>query len=265
MTIGWPIRTFGRRSLTLFVWGMILLSLSGGNCYASALSEARAKFYRANAHYSEGKYDKAIAAYREVLALGFESGNLYYNLGNCYFKKGELGRAIFNYEKAKRLIPQDSDLKSNYDYARTLIKGGGVGENRKWFVRFPDRIFGRFTINGLVIFLSALYTGILIIALCGVFVPSLKRYCIWVAIILAFIFALGFFSFYSKVVILGKEAVVVVERVDVKFEPFQRATTHFTLYEGMKVKVLLSGNSWSKIRRSDGKTGWVPNEGIEIF
>ena len=75
-------------------------------------------FYKANALYEEGKYDEAIEVYTGLIDQGLESGNLYYNIGNCYFKKGELGKAIVNYERANKLIPDDSDLKSNHDFAR---------------------------------------------------------------------------------------------------------------------------------------------------
>ena len=73
-------------------------------------------FTRANRAYEQGDYQKAAGLYRRMLEEGYESGNLYYNLGNCYYKLKQKGRAILYYEKARRLIPGDADLQTNLTY-----------------------------------------------------------------------------------------------------------------------------------------------------
>jgi SH3-like domain-containing protein len=64
---------------------------------------------------------------------------------------------------------------------------------------------------------------------------------------------------------IGKEAIIIAEKADAKFEPFDLATTHFTLYEGMEVAVVSPKDSWCKIERSDKKTGWVKTSDLEVF
>jgi len=228
-------------------------------------ADVQSNFYRANTYYSEGKYDKAIKAYEEVLNSGFESGNLYYNLANSYFKKGELGKAILNYEKAKRLIPRDSDLKSNYEYAKSLIKSGISKPKTRWYRIAFARIFSLFTIDGLAFSLAVIFTMILLVISLTMYIPSIRKYRAGALAILIIIFVLFSIALFEKASVAGKEAVIIAEKTDAKFEPFDTATTYFTLYEGMKVYVVSLKDSWCKIERSDKKTGWVKTSDLEIF
>jgi tetratricopeptide (TPR) repeat protein len=257
-SIGHMVKGMGYRVLVF-----IILSLCA---VASALCAGiQSNFYQANNYYSEGEYEKAIKAYEEALSSGFESGNLYYNLGNSYFKKGELGRAILNYEKAMRLIPRDSDLKSNYEYAKSLIKGGVVEAKAQWHRIAFDRIFSLFTIEGLSFSLAVIFTGILLVILATMYIPATRKYRIGTLSILSIIFVISFTALFEKISAIGKEAVVIVEKTDAKFEPFDSGTTHFTLYEGAKVAVVSSKDSWYKIRRCDNKSGWVKTSDLEVF
>jgi len=228
-------------------------------------SQARAKFYHANAYYSEGEYDKAIKAYKQALNSGFESGSLYYNLANSYFKKGQLGEAILNYEKAMRLIPRDSDLKSNYEYAQSLIKGGVVEAKAQWYRVVFDKIFALFTIDGLAFSLALVFTGILLTILLAMYVPAIRKYRVGALAVLIVIFVLFSIALFEKASKLGKEAIITAQKSDAKFEPFDSATTHFTLYEGTKVAIVSPKDSWYKIERTDKKTGWIKKTDLEPF
>jgi len=222
-------------------------------------------YQRGNVYYEQGNFDEAIKQYNSILDAGFENGNLYYNLGNCFFKKGELGRAILNYEKARRLIPMDKDLESNYEYACSLIKGESVSSKRSLLLRVLNGVFDKFTIDGLTIFLSVLYILILISILFGIFFRNFKKHAFIVAIVIGLFFVLGTIGLKGKVSLLNKEAVVIAKIAEVRFEPMDNATTYFTLYEGMKVRIIASKDNWYKVRRRDGKSGWVQNDSIAIF
>ena len=71
----------------------------------------------ANKFYQDGNYQLAVESYQKILGQGFESGALYYNLGNAYFKTGKLGYAIFSYEKGLKIDPNDEDLSYNLKIA----------------------------------------------------------------------------------------------------------------------------------------------------
>ncbi len=221
-------------------------------------------FYKGNEFYKEGEYDKAIGEYKSVIKSGYNSGNLYYNLGNAYFKKGELGRAILNYERAARLIPRDADLEANYRHARTLMESSALSPPRPWPARFLHNISSRFTVNEITLVLSAAYAAITILLMISVFAREKRRLFV-AAACLAVVVGLGGFSLRERARLMGREAVIIEESGEAKFEPFERGTTHFTVYEGMKAEVLQKNDGWRKIRRPDGKIGWVKSSALDII
>ena len=98
------------------------------SCFPSAAEDVKTKdptqlFYNANQAYGKRDYVEAVEDYVAILDMGLENGNLYYNIGNGFLRLGKAGYAILCYEKAKRLMPQDSDLKSNMAYAVSLAEG----------------------------------------------------------------------------------------------------------------------------------------------
>ena len=78
-------------------------------------------FYKANAAYDQEFYEEAIVSYEQVIAEGFESSQLYFNLGNSYFKLNDYPSAIYFFEKAKKLSPNDEDILFNLTVANGLI------------------------------------------------------------------------------------------------------------------------------------------------
>ena len=254
----------GRFLLLMLLCSLLTLFLSSvmGFAQAEKSGDPDYIFYKGNTLYEEGKYDEAIREYSKLHEQGLESGSLYYNIGNCYFKNGDTGRAILNYERAKKLIPGDSDLVSNYNYARSLIKGDISKASTPWLKRLLNK-FNFLTINGLTIFLSSVFAFTVLFLLSGLFIRPLKRYERFVLPILLIIFILGAFSLYGRVTMLGKEAVIISDTEDAKFEPIDTATTHFTVYEGMKVYITESKKDWSKVERFDGKAGWIMSGSME--
>jgi tetratricopeptide (TPR) repeat protein len=231
-------------------------------CYANDINS---RFYSANSYYEQANYDEAIKQYNRILESGWESGNLYYNLGNCYFKKGELGRAILNYEKALRVIPLDRDLGSNYEYARSLIKSGTATSKKSLPLGVLSNLFEKFTIDGLTILLSVCFILILVNILISFFFGVFKKQALILTALLGLFFVVGFVGLQGKISLLSKEAIVIVEQAGAKFEPMDKATTYFTLSEGMKVEIIAAQDNWYKVKRQDNKSGWVESKVLAIF
>jgi len=222
-------------------------------------------FFKATDFYEAGKYDDAIEQYQLLIIQNLESGPLYYNLGNCYFKKKELGKAILNYERAKKIFPTDPDLELNYQYAKSLAQISYAGEDPSWQIKVIDKLFGATTIDELTILLSTLYVCAVSILIARLFIAGIRRYSRITLSGLLFFLILVSLTFANKVMLLEKEAVVIRKKVDVKFEPFDRAATHFVLHEGMKVQVILSKKDWMKVKYPDKRVGWVKASGIEVI
>ena len=219
-------------------------------------------FYRANMLYEAGEYDRAIQENESILEMGLRSGNLYYNLGNCYFKKGELGRAILNYKRAARLIPTDSDLRSNFRHAASLMKQRDFQEKRLPFTGWLDRAMSYLTMGqGVALALVIFYAFVFILISIHVFKRSggflaLSAWILGAALILVLI------PLCYKALEYEKSGIVVNSIIDARFEPIEDSTIHFPLYEGMRVYVLRERAGWYKIRRPDGRIGWVPGPSL---
>ena len=220
-------------------------------------------FSRGNDHYEKAEYGKAIDEYKKILDEGHESGPLYYNMAGAYFKSGDTGKAILNYERAKRFMPRDADLITNYRFARTMMKGKAVPEKGIWARPFLRTYSGNFTVDELTWLSSGAYALIIILLFITVFLPRKNRYVPAMAI-LFFVFVL-----FNSVVIwhnvdkMNTTAVTIVPEAGAFFGPFDSATKFFDLREGMDVTVLKAKDDWYKIRRSDGKVGWVKKSDVE--
>lgn len=212
--------------------------------FAATQNDAIKDFYAGNSFYEKSEYDKAISEYEKAVDSGIVSGPLYFNLGNAYFKQGHIGKAILNYERAKRFIPRDHDLRANYDYATRLVK-------------YSDGLHqARFTINELCLIAATIFLLLVIFLL-------LRRFYLFTILLLTFCFVVSVAM--RKTNSIGKEAVIVKEVSAVYFEPRKEATVYYNLYEGMKVGIVEVEDAWCKVKRPDGKMGWVERGAIETI
>lgn len=230
-----------------------------------ARAELNQSFYLANLLYKENKYAAAIEEYNKILAKGFENGYLYYNLANSYFKNGQLSYAILNYERAMFFIPTDSDLKANYDYTRSLLNLSREASASNLFLKWIDTLSEGFSINALTKALSLLYTIFFIILILRIFIKRVKRFDALLLSILIPLFTVSAIAFNRKISYFNNGAIVINKELAAKFEPFDSATTHFTLSLGSKIKVIDATNNWYKIMRGDNKIGWVNKSEVEMI
>ncbi|HEX9655033.1 MAG TPA: tetratricopeptide repeat protein [bacterium] len=233
----------------------------------AAAAEIEALYIRANEYYQNGDYAGAIPEYQRILALGYESWEVYYNLGNAYYKDGDVARAILNYERAKKLDPKNDDVNFNLELANLSVVDripqlpqfalfGWITSlsalmSLKWLGIFTCLAYVLFVavIGSRILFRSTAGTGVmkaLAIGLCG----SL--------IVLSGLLLLRIYENESV-----SEAIVVAERVDVTSAPAESGTELFMLHQGVKVQLMDRSGQWLKIRLADGKVGWLGADNIE--
>lgn len=223
------------------------------------------RFYRANIEYEAGDNNAAIREAQSIISSGLESGNLYYNLGNMYFKNGEIGKAILSYERARRFIPRDRDLLANYRYVRSQMKRPDPLEKRWWLYAQLDRYFGYLTPAQGVWLIMAIYyliSGWVVIS--GIF-GFYRRYFIYVLAGAGLVLGLIIVPVSHSLRHQTRGGIVVVPVVDARFEPLEGATTNFPLHEGMRVYALRKRGSWVRIKTPDGRIGWVPTAAIGMI
>jgi len=250
---------------TAFALVMLLVSVNIANG-AQEKQDPRSLFYKANALYEQRDYEKASEEYAKVLEADTESGPLYFNIGNTFFKMGKIGYAILAYKKAQRLMPGDSDLKSNLSYAESLTEDSalqGLPQNKAaWLFKFP---FREYSLNTVSVILIALYLVLIAMLLIGIINPVFKRRMtiLFYPVLIGFLFALGAFGirYYDEEVL--DHGVVVVKEAECKYEPIDKSNNYFTLKEGQEVLVLNTRNGWRRIRRLDGKLAWVKSDAVE--
>ena len=253
-----PFRRVGAVALAAAAWVVVAVAVPAA---ASAQGEL---LEQGNQLYQQEDFQGAVEAYLAVLAAGWESAPLHYNLGNAYFKTGELGRAILEWERAVALEPGDPDALANLELARSLTADAveplprfWLFEGVAWWVNLLPR--------GLLRTLVAL--GWLALA-AGVAARVLargegaRRWGGRAAIaggVVALV--LGINLFVRELGIGQPErAVILADAVPVRSAPAdQDDLTLFEIHEGTRVRIDQRAGEWAEIVLDDGKVGWVPS------
>lgn len=232
----------------------------------SAQDSTRILWEKANAYYTTEEYQKAISAYEQIVQEGQESAKLYFNLGNAYYKTGDINNAILNYERAKLLAPQDEDIEFNLNLAQQFVVTDIEELPQPFFVRWRNRIINLFPADSWSVISIGAF--ILFLVLLGAFLFSrsvaLKRVAFWFGILAIIVsgFSFSFAARQKKKLLERDAAIVFCPRVTVKSAPAETGTDLFLLYEGVKVEISDSLNTWKEIRLSDGNIGWLPDSCI---
>ena len=227
-------------------------------------------FELGNRLYQEDDFAGAIEAYEAVLASGWESPVLYYNLGNSYFKFGGLGRSILHWERALAGSPADPDVLANLEFARSITADAVEPLPRFWLfsvVRWWVDLIPRAFLIAIVgsAWLTAATGGILRIFSRG---PDARRLGSWLTLTGATaVLALGPNLAVRELGIgRAERGVILAEVVSVQAAPStEDDITLFQIHEGTRVRIDQRAGDWAEIVLEDGKVGWVPAEVMEVI
>lgn len=250
-----------------FFWIFIFLILAIWPTEMQAADEpigsAEQAFQAASDKYISGDYRGAISGFQNMLESGWKSGNVLYNLGNSYIKSGKLGYAILSYEQARLFIPRDNDLISNYQYARTLVKQKETALKKSFLLIGLDIVFSHLTLRETYFIFMFFYYLIASMVIVVIFVSQARRYLIPSIAVLSVMWISVSIPLVGKVVDSAVMGVTVSDIIDAKFEPSARAAVNFPLYAGMRVHILSTKGEWRKVKRLDGRIGWVERSSVE--
>ncbi|MBR4380701.1 MAG: tetratricopeptide repeat protein [Bacteroidaceae bacterium] len=223
----------------------------------------------ADSAYINKEYAKAIEIYESLLQEG-EAGEVYYNLGNAYFKQDELGRAILNYERALLLQPGNADISANLDIARAKTVDKVNPNPEVFFVAWTRALINMITVDtwgywGIGFFLCMLASLAVYFFTKRVQGRKIGFFFAFISLILCIIANL--FAFEQKDKIDHRnDAIVLSPSVTVRSTPSDEGTSLFLIHEGRKVSIKdNSMKDWKEITLEDGKVGWIPTSAIEII
>jgi tetratricopeptide (TPR) repeat protein len=243
----------------------LLVALAAG----AAGESPNTLFFRGNALYGEEHWAEAAAAYERVLSAGLESGALYFNLGNAYFKAGDVGRAVLSYERARQLMPGDPDLQANLGFARHLDDDAGTEEtDGPLYARLLVPLAGRFATDTLLLGASVCWTMLLVFLAAARFVPGLARFTPTMLGTAGMALALLVPAAAYRLVTLDlppRAVVVAPAAVAVRFEPVASGTLHYQARPGTVLNVLAEREGWAQVARRDGRRGWVERSALETL
>lgn len=233
--------------------------------YAQTSSEL---FTKANSFYNKGNYTEAIELYEKIESSNEVSSQLYYNLGNSYYKLNKVGPSIYNYEKALKLDPSNIDASNNLVFAKRLSLDRVEDLPKSALQKFNQNYISKIDYNqwAIITVILAFISAILFLLYYFSTISYKKRIYFSTSIITLFLLiiclSISFHQFNKNQNTI--EAIIYNSEVSIKNEPTNDASESFILHEGTKVFVLDGVDDWKKIRLSDGKIGWLKNGDIKI-
>ena len=254
-----------KRFVSRLTFLICLLCLSPGWKYAYSQSQStlEASYRSADALYQEGQYQQAAEKYEQI-ASSIQNGAVYYNLGNAYFRLGNRGKAILNYERAKRLMPRDKDTIFNLKVAKARnVDSFDLVKPRSGF----SLLYGALHPNEIV------WAGLIpywIAALSLIAIQFTQNHRFQRA--LRYVLLIGSVTWLFSLLILGLKireinlpyALVIANEVMVRSEPdLGSETIALPLHEGTKIQLQEERNDWVKIYLPDENSGWLTAAAIE--
>ncbi|MCK9613043.1 MAG: tetratricopeptide repeat protein [Bacteroidales bacterium] len=239
------------------------------SCFLASASVNQEIIADANKAYTENKFSVAIELYKKIISNGFESPELYYNLGNAYFKTNDYPSALLYYEKAKKLDPSNEKINYNINIANTKIidkiEALPIPFYKRWWNVFQQW----FSVDTWAI-LSIVFIFLFFVSLAVYLIGNtvaVRKVFFWLGIfflVFTITSAGNAYSRYHNLQIV-KEAIIFEPTVNVKSSPDAESQDIFVIHEGTKVKITDKVGTWIEIKIANGSDGWVQESVVEVI
>lgn len=246
---------------TLLYVGMMGLFLPCAWCIDSIVT---AKFQEANELYRNEQFSEAADVYSELMKSA-PTAEIYFNAGNAYYRAGQLGKSILNYERALRLSPRNRDIRFNLQFVRSLLEYR-IEDNRNWYVRAVQKGLGWVSSREIILCVLFLYLFFLLSFMPGWFKRKelawgVSQKILGALLILGLLFA-G--AKYLEVKTF-QGAIVTEKEAEVRYGPSSTDQIAFRIGEGLKVYVMSERENWSRVVLVNGESGWIRNSHIAFI
>lgn len=239
----------------IVVMGILLLFLG----FVSSAQPVNDLYKSANQLYKANQFDSAAVQYEKIVHQGYKTAEVYYNLGNCYYKTKNVSQCILNYERAARLAPRDEDIQHNLKLANLMVVDKIIPVPQLGIILFWNNLVSSRSSKGWGVWALAFVWAALLAFAVYLFVSSFRGVSITLGILLLFISAtfLSFAYHQSDKEQNPDTAVLTATNAFVKSAPDAGGNDLFMLHEGIKFTLLDRVGEWHKIRLADGKIGWI--------
>lgn len=222
----------------------------------------------ADSAYVKGDYKAAIEIYESLVANNGESADVYYNLGNAYYKSENIAKAVLNYERALLLNPDDEDIRFNLELARSKTVDKVAPEYKFFLMEWLEGIINLLSISAWSVLAVVSFVVMLLTLLLFLFGKSVstKKTGFIIALFSLFITIFANLSALHRYHYLTErnDAVIMEPSVTAKSTPSNSGTELFVIHEGRKVKISDdSMREWTEIELEDGNKGWIPSSSLE--
>ena len=212
------------------------------------------QFDNANKLFEQGQYEESIEQYQSLLDTGVQTAAVHFNLGNAWFRQGNIGQSVFHYLMAQALDPLDPDIRANLRFARDsagLPSGGIVSPLYQWIRKVSLNVWATIALAPLWIFcfLKAI----------GIYKPKLAEKT-------EFVRAMAGWVTVPGIILLGLIAwmvqshhpgVIIQDKAELHASPFTDSKVLLEMKAGEEVMLMAVKNEWQQVRNSNGDLGWV--------
>ena len=231
---------------------------------------ANEKFLEANNLYNDSKYEQSIQVYLQILDSGAHSSELYFNIGNAYYRLNDIANSILYYEKSLKIDSSDNDVINNLN----MVKNALIDD----IAVVPTSFFDE-QLNKISNLLDYSLWGLVLISLSFIFLllfiiyffsnkPIIKR-----TAFTSLFFIIMIITFTGRISInayeknyLQKYAIIFSTKIEIKADPNERSENLLTLHLGTKVRIIDNFNDeWLKVKLVNGQEGWIKNNQIKII
>ncbi len=259
------VRERVRRLSGIIILAIALFSFS----FLSVASDSQSDFKKANEQYQKQDYENAIKTYESLVKDGSISSEVYYNLGNTYYKTGNVSRTLLNYERAHKLSPDDEDINFNLKIASLKVVDKMDAVPEIFYKRWIKAAALDFTTETWTkSFLACVWLLFIFLAMYVVAASASLKKSGFVFAIIFLVLTMSMFALAQKsysMMYVDQQAIIMSSSVYVKSSPDEKGSDQFILHEGTKVDVLDEFADWKKIRIANGSIGWLKQGTIEII
>jgi len=225
-------------------------------------------FYKANNYYNNSKYLESINIYESILAEGWESSNLYYNLGNSYFRQNQIGQSIWAYNKALKMDPRNEDLIKNLSIAEAKIKDRIILPDEFYFVKVYGNFKSRYTLKEWLLAGGIIVLFTVVSFLISEFqilnnwkIVRVVKILMLLTVMIHLVTLDKFFDDNDN-----KLGIIIDNQVKAYSGPFYGDNSVlFNINEGAEVMIKQNQKNWTEIILLDGKRGWITSNKIRLL